>query len=193
MNGKKLRIQLFGGFECRLDDGPLLLTSARKAQAMLAYLAMAQGKPCQRQHLADLLWGSHGEHQARNSLRQTLFVIRRELKGLPVLVAESGTIRFNASICQVDALDLEILARHKDAVSFDLHPESAASTLLDGFSLSEPAFEEWLETERRRCRELACQRRSKNQPRGGAKVYQLRVPLAEGRNGFRGPAVALSR
>jgi hypothetical protein len=38
-----------------------------------------------------------------------------------------------------------------------------------------------------------CQRRSKNRPCGGAKVYQLRRPLAEVLNGFRAPAAALSR
>ena len=40
---------------------------------------------------------------------------------------------------------------------------------------------------------LQCQRRSKNQPRGGAKVCQLTAPCGEGWNGFRAPAAALAK
>ncbi len=51
--------------------------SLRKAQALLAYLALRPGQPHPRSKLAALLWGDAGEDEARNSLRQTLFGLRR--------------------------------------------------------------------------------------------------------------------
>jgi len=141
-----LHLQLLGAFEARLDDGPARLVSARKAQALLAYLAMNPGRPHPRQRLADLLWGLSGDAHARNSLRQTLFVIRRELDGFAGLVARGDDLSLDPRAYRSDVLDLERLAED-NAVP-------ATGELLDGLTLREPAFQEWLEAERRRCRDL---------------------------------------
>ena len=53
-----LHVKLLGAFEARLDKGPPLFATARKAQGLLAYLALSRGQPRTRQHLADLLWAS---------------------------------------------------------------------------------------------------------------------------------------
>ena len=72
-------IQLLGGF--RLSVAGREVTSLpRKAQALLAYLAMQDGRPVSRETVSDLLWTDRGATQARHSLRQTLLVTRRELQ-----------------------------------------------------------------------------------------------------------------
>ncbi len=151
----RLHLNLLGGFEARLDDGPALAVPGRKAQALLAYLAMSRGKPHARGHIADLLWGLSGDEQARNSLRQTLHVLGRALNGFSGLVARDGTLALAETQYDADALALA------DAVgAADPSALAAAATRFDGdflagLTFNEPAFQEWLEGERRQCRDLA--------------------------------------
>ena len=75
----RLRIQLLGGFTVRLDDGPALPLPARKAQALLAYLAVPPGRRHSREKLTALLWGDTPDAQARQAFRQTLSRLRRAI------------------------------------------------------------------------------------------------------------------
>src|SRR3989449_5280992 len=76
----KLSLTLLGGFQARLDTGEALGLPSRKAQAMLAYLALPLGRAHPRDKLAALLWGGIREESARASLRQALFVVRKALQ-----------------------------------------------------------------------------------------------------------------
>ena len=73
----KLKLRLFGGFELTGTGGPPL--ASRKAEALLAYLAVPAGRAHRRDRLAALLWGDRGGVQARRNLAQTLYVIRKTL------------------------------------------------------------------------------------------------------------------
>ncbi len=73
-----VRLYLFGGFRLENAEGEVLSISLRKAEALLAYLAMAPGKTASREKLATLLWGESDQHRARQSLRQALFALTRE-------------------------------------------------------------------------------------------------------------------
>jgi len=75
----RLSLMLLGGFQARLDPGPALALPTRKAQALLAYLALPLGGAHPRDKLAALLWGGIREESARASLRQALFAIRKAL------------------------------------------------------------------------------------------------------------------
>ena len=77
----QLKLTLLGGFRARLDPGSSLVLPTRKAQALLAYLALPLGRAHPREKLAALLWGGIREPSARASLRQALFSIRRTLAG----------------------------------------------------------------------------------------------------------------
>ena len=68
---------LFGGFRLASPSGTLVTVSSRKAQALLAYLVVA-GRRCSRDDLAALLWGDRADGQARQSLRQTLAILRTD-------------------------------------------------------------------------------------------------------------------
>lgn len=71
-------IQVLGGFRLTVA-GRVVSSLPRKAQALLAYLAVQDGRPATRDTVSDLLWTDRGAEQARHSLRQTLLVLRREL------------------------------------------------------------------------------------------------------------------
>ena len=92
-----LTLSLLGGFRARLDERSLTLS--KKAQALLAHLALSPGHTQPRARLAGLLWGDRADEQARNSLRQTLFELRRVLGpgGERCLIADHERVALDPS------------------------------------------------------------------------------------------------
>src|SRR6186997_3234916 len=75
----RIRLRLLGRLALvRGDDMPVRL-STRKAGALIAYLAMQEDQAASREELATLLWGSCSDPQARQSLRQALAFLRKDL------------------------------------------------------------------------------------------------------------------
>ncbi len=150
-----LTITLLGGLEARLgSEGPPVALAKRKAQALLAYLAVSGAQPRQREELATLLWGNAADADARNSLRQTIFLIRRALPGAGVdyLVVRRDSLALDPANVRVD------VARFERRV-IEGTPESLAAAVdlyhgdfLQGFGLDEPGFEDWMTAERERLR-----------------------------------------
>jgi DNA-binding SARP family transcriptional activator len=78
----KVFLQLFGSFAIEAQGAraiPLAVTS-RRGRALIAYLAMQPRYRASRQRLATLLWGDSGDAQARQSLRQCIASLRRDLR-----------------------------------------------------------------------------------------------------------------
>src|SRR5262245_21613138 len=152
----QLTISLLGGFQARLDGGPLLALPA-KAQALLAYVSARPGQAHPRDKLAALLWGDTGQAQARSNLRHTLFTIRQAVRGLSpgVLVAEAQAVALETAAVDVDVLTFEKLVAEGTAEAIERAPALYQGELLEGLSIDEPPFEEWLLAERERLRELA--------------------------------------
>ena len=82
----RLSVSLLGGFEVRLESSAAVALPTRKAQSLLAYLALPPGRAHPRDKLAALLWGGIRQESARASLRQALFAIRRAIGESAVLV-----------------------------------------------------------------------------------------------------------
>src|SRR5262245_58812624 len=152
-----LRPQLFGGFRSWFDPRHVVRLPTRKAEALVAYLAIPPGKPHSRDKMASLLWGERSEAQARASLRQTLLRVRRAIgatDGDCFHVAADG-IALDPTIVSVDVTAFE----HATATA---SPEGLAQAaalyhgdLLAGLAIDESPFEDWLLAERERLRELA--------------------------------------
>ena len=105
----RLTLTLLGGFRAHLDPGAPLALPTRKAQALLAYLAMTPGHAQPRDKLATLLWGSTVESTARTSLRQTLYALRRGLRGADgePLHADANTVSLDPGAVTVDVGEFE--------------------------------------------------------------------------------------
>src|SRR5687767_3079117 len=97
-----LDLTLLGGFRARLETGPPLVLPTRKAQALLAYLALPIGQAHPRDKIAALLWGDMRQPQARASLRQALAAIRRALAGLEAVVVDAETVALDPTLVTVD-------------------------------------------------------------------------------------------
>src|SRR5215831_12328262 len=149
-----LRLTLLGGFEARTDSGLSLPIPRRKAQMLLAYLAMHPRQSHLRDKLATLLWDHALAEQARQSLRQTLFAIRQALPSDPVLL-EGDHVAFAAEAVTVDVSDFEQFAQCDDPKKLDRAASLYQGDLLEGLGPGSALFEEWLRTERERLHELA--------------------------------------
>ena len=82
----QLSIRLFGGFRAQHGSARPLAIRRKKAQALLAYLAMHPGQTCSRDSLAGLLWSGTTDEHARHNLRQTLFALRQAVDPDPFIV-----------------------------------------------------------------------------------------------------------
>lgn len=152
----RIDIQLLGGFEARLPSGAGVMLGAKKARALLAYLALQPGKAHGRDKLANLLWTFSADEQARTSLRQTLSVLRRTFAPAQVdwLRREGDSVAVDPAALEVDALKLERLVGAGGLEALETAAELYRGDLLDGLRLREDTFEEWLRGERRRLRDL---------------------------------------
>jgi len=151
-----LKLSLLGGFEARLSSGSSLGLPT-KAQGLLAYLAVRPGQRHSRDKLAALLWGDKSDEHARGGLRRTLVELRRALATTQpqVLQAEDRGLALDPERVEVDTVRFE---RRVAEGTLGALEEAAAlyrGDLLQGFSVYEPAFEEWLVAERERLREMA--------------------------------------
>ena len=152
----KLSLTLLGGFQARLHTGETLALPTRKAQALLAYLALPPGQAHPRDKLAALLWGGIREESARASLRQALFSIRKALgDGEGALRQDGDALVLAVAAVEVDTAALERAVADGTPAALERAAALYRGDLLSGFALDESAFEEWLLGERERLRELA--------------------------------------
>ncbi|MEM7129461.1 MAG: BTAD domain-containing putative transcriptional regulator [Chloroflexota bacterium] len=150
----RLSISLFGSMQVLLDNIPVSGFASKKAQALLAYLAVEK-RPHNRDELAALFWPDYINTSARTNLRSSLANVRRVLcdhdASPPFFHVSRQTIAFNrASDIMLDIADFEGLSS-SEAIGPELVPQlqtavsNAQGTFLAGFSIADsPAFEEWL-------------------------------------------------
>lgn len=146
-----LGLDLLGGFSTR----PPLRFGSRKAEALLAFLALSGGRPQPRDMLAALLWPETTDERARHSLRQALVALRRGLGPSASLLVERGeTVMVSPDAVDVDVLKVKALVRRGTAEALTEASTLYRGDLLSGLAMKEPPFEEWLLGERERLRDL---------------------------------------
>ncbi|MDQ3998112.1 MAG: AAA family ATPase, partial [Gemmatimonadota bacterium] len=122
----------------------------RKLLALLAYLARRAPRTMSREELATLMWGERPEENARASLRQALFQLKRMLGDVIDVTPESVALR-------VDGLDVDAAALEADVAAGRFRDAALRwnGEFLDG---AEDAggenYRVWVESERARLRRL---------------------------------------
>ena len=152
---RRLRIKLLGGYTVLEDRAGEVALSARKAQALLAYLALSAGQWHGRDRLAGLLWSDRQEGRSRNSLRQALASIRNLGEGLGIDLVETDgdRVQLPDGAAETDVAAFQKLSADDPIAATGLY----AGDLLDGFTAPDDAFQDWLERERAALREIACE------------------------------------
>ena len=150
----KLELILLGQFECLLPSGTRISLSMRKAEVLLAYLALTPGLRHPRERLINLLWSDRSEEQARNSLRQCLSAIKKSLGETAdlVLLVDRTSVSLVPGLIEVDVHEFERLATLGDYESLVTAADLYQGEFLEGISIRDAACQEWLDSERARFR-----------------------------------------
>ena len=153
-----LRLELLGDLLIRSGDGALVTIAARKSQALLAYLSMKPSQRVSREKLAGLLWSSTGPDQARQSLRQTLSTVRKELSQIApeqkMLIEEGDLLSLDPSVT-CDVAELESLNAAGTEAALARAIDLYRGDFLDGFHINEERFDQFVVGERDRLHRLA--------------------------------------
>jgi TolB-like protein/DNA-binding SARP family transcriptional activator len=141
---------LLGPFSLTGPGGEAIEIGSKKNRLLLAMLACAPGRSMRRDALAGVLWAGHSDEQAKNSLRQALAVLRKELKGQDgaffagldgAVALHPNRVAFDADLFLKDA-ELATRASLERAIALWRGP------FLADVSAPEPEIEQWL-SERR--------------------------------------------
>lgn len=154
-----LALDLFGDFRMLSDAGALITISAKKSQAMLAYLGAKPAHMVSRDKMASLLWSSTAPEQARQSLRQTLSTLRKELSNISpdkkLLVEEGDFLTLDPTNVQVDTAQFESCVGQNTLESLTRACQLYHGDFLDGFEIDEEKFDQWVIAERDRLHRMA--------------------------------------
>ncbi|HEX7422140.1 MAG TPA: response regulator [Thermoanaerobaculia bacterium] len=149
-----LELELLGDFRMRSDAGSLINISAKKSQAMLAYLGVKPAQLVSRDKMAALLWSSTATEQARQSLRQTLSSLRKELAQISpdrkILVEEGDFLSLDPELVHVDVAEFEKQLGIGGETGLPKAVALYRGDFLEGFELDEERFDQWVIAERDR-------------------------------------------
>jgi len=152
---RTLRLNVLGPFEARWSDGEPVGLPTKKAQALLAYLAVERARPHTRDYLATMLWADTGDERARHNLRQALSKIRSCCDC--VVTANGDCLAIDPEGCAVDVIEFERLAKSDDVDKLRQCLDLYRGDLLEGVIPREPVYDEWLLLARGRLRKKACE------------------------------------
>jgi DNA-binding SARP family transcriptional activator/TolB-like protein/Flp pilus assembly protein TadD len=152
-----VRLRLLGGLDLRREGAEPLATilAQPKRLALLAYLALAPEQSfCRRDSIAALLWPDQDQEHSRGSLRQAVRFLRRELGDEVIRNRGEDEIGLDGSLIWCDVMAFQ---RALDADKLDEAAQLYRGGLLEGFFITEaaPEFDQWLDRERTRIRDLA--------------------------------------
>jgi DNA-binding SARP family transcriptional activator len=153
-----LNLELLGDVRLRSEDGVLVSISAKKSQAMLTYLGVKPAQLVSRDKMAALLWSSTASEQARQSLRQTLSTLRKELSAISpkkILIEEGDFLSLDPSAIYVDVVEFETLCATGSPEALDPATRLYAGDFMEGFELDEEKFDQWVLAERDRLHRMA--------------------------------------
>ena len=148
----RLRISLFGGFRIEGQQHGQVRLTGKRGTAIIAYLARCPGMAAPREKLADLLWSDSDSDHSRNSLRQTLSLLRRDLMqaGVDIIQSRKDTLGLKADAVEVDVEDFEAGLAARSPQDLEAALAVYSGPFLDGFYLDSNPFDDWAASERDR-------------------------------------------
>jgi PAS domain S-box-containing protein len=138
-------LRLLGGFAVSARGRSMALRT-RKDRALIAYLALSEGRRHNRSRLAELLW-SDVAGDPRQSLRQSLMGISQA--GI-VLDARRDDVRLDPAAVSIDALEVRRLLESDAIAQLEKAISLYTGPLLEDLGPIAPAFDDWLTVERER-------------------------------------------
>jgi len=153
-----LSVRILGPGSASRNGLPVAMPRSRKVRALLAFLTLEKN-PVSRSRLCDLLWDVPND--PRGELRWCLSKLRSVLddSDRPRVVGSGDTVALDLSDCDVDALEIERLAKSDFARATDDElnqlNQRFGGDLLEGTTLDgSPEFLAWLTAQRQRFRTM---------------------------------------
>ncbi|HEX6250009.1 MAG TPA: BTAD domain-containing putative transcriptional regulator [Gemmatimonadaceae bacterium] len=149
----RISLTLFGTPLLRADGKPVTRRAAQPHRLALLAVLARHPNGIARDKILALLWPESPEERARNSLNESVYVLRSELGEDAIRGAGPG-LRLDETRIQVDVVEFEAAVRRGD-----LEHAAAlyAGPFLDGFHLRRAAeFEHWIDAERDRLDHACC-------------------------------------
>jgi len=150
-----LHLKTFGGLSVEGDGSPGSgAAQQRKTLALLALVAASGHHGIGRDKLMAYLWPDGEQQHARSLLKQACYALRRDLQASDLFLG-AMELRLNPAIITSDIQAFEAALNHGDVAQAAL---TYTGPFLDGFYLRDAAeFEHWVEAERGRLRQRACE------------------------------------
>ncbi len=141
-------LRLLGGISLDGPSGPLTGPVVQPRQsALLAILGVARDNGASREKVVGLLWPESDQAEARHTLSNSVYELRRALGENAVLVS-GDNLRLNSEVTETDVAAFGKALARGDLIGA---VEAYGGPFLDGFYLSgAEEFERWVEAERQR-------------------------------------------
>lgn len=148
---KAYRFHLFGKPIFETSEGVSIAIRSRKGVGLLACLALADGKPVDRDQLCALLWSDRQAAQARASLRQLLVDLRHDFgHGSDVFaIGINGAISYNGTAIMSDVAEFHRLRRADDRQALERAFALRRGPFIEGLAPKDPAFADWIDANSR--------------------------------------------
>jgi TolB-like protein/Tfp pilus assembly protein PilF len=150
-----LSVRLFGAFMICDAAGNELSLQTRKSRALFAFLALRPGKLVSRERLMALLWSDRGTKQARQSLNNALMSIRRlgTEHRADILESDREAVSLVNGVINTDVAAFRDLRTTRPMRAAALY----VGPLLDGLSIPDDVFQEWLVAARSEFQNEVCE------------------------------------
>lgn len=149
----RFRLTLLGRIDLATTNGSVRLPGNKPA-GLLAYLAYTAPRPQPRERLANLLWGSHFEIQARQNLRHALFQLRRVL-GVDAILSDDHDVQLAPGAFDCDVARFKALVSEGSPSSIAAAIDLYQHPLLTDLNIAEDAWSDWRDLERKQLEDLA--------------------------------------
>lgn len=144
------RLEVLGTFLLK-TRGHAIGGLPKKAQGLLAYLAVHRDRPIPREQLATLLWGHCGNEQARRSLRQCLLSLHVKATVGDLVVADAAGVRLaGENQVETDLARFETLGQSTTLAELEAAQALYRDDFLAGLRIASKPFAEWASVQRRR-------------------------------------------
>ena len=147
-------VNLLGRLSCALRMGRRLRSAPESPSPCLRSLPQRPGSGCRATGSPDCCGRTCRTRRPRAILRQAPAATRRLA---PFLEADAGSIGFSAGMVETDLAAFEAAIAEDTPAALERAAGLYRADLLDGFSLRDRDFDDWLTGERERLREHAVQ------------------------------------
>ncbi len=140
-----MKLKMFAGFDLTDDRRHRLDVALKRGRALIAYLALKDGRRESREILVDMLWPNRFKEQAQASLRQVLFELRKRCsQPAPLISATRTEVVLGPAIEECDIWAFDACTGTDEPADADRALQLYTGPFLDGPAIGAEPFQDWV-------------------------------------------------